>query len=334
MRKRILIIGAVYSLLIGILCWYILSPENAEWLRVETPSGALQNHQLNLRITLTKPEPGMYLSVDLHWMTNEKVTHGYLTGIKPIKIKKDKTVYDISITFKAEGNARFIFPVVFLSRDGSWITHTKAAESEPIPLLRSNLEASFSPLETKRTNDITKPKAAVYTESAPLRFVVAGLWLAVALITISMRKHLNIKMITTAAVITALWEACNTSSLSGNALRYIAWFIKAYNDRREPQQISTILIFISFALISFFLVYALYKKGTMIIWLSFLVFWSVSLLRILSLHEVDTLFSKTIAQLPIGQLIRLAASFLCLAAILIKVFVSAHRKQNSSAQCL
>ncbi len=326
MRKIKFILSLFFALSIGTFCWHILSPKNADWLKIETPSGAIQNQQFNIRITLLKPEPGMYLSADLHWLTGEKISHGFLSGITPVKITGDKTVYDLSIPVKGKELEGSVSPVVFISSDGTWSRHTKAAEVEPVPVLNLTEDKAFSSMDVKSAHDITKYQKALSQESASLRFIVAGIWFAVAAAAITLSSHLNTKMIAVTAAASALWEVFNISIISGKALRYIAWIFKAYYYRREPQLIITVSIVIIFAMLTLYLIISQFKKINIIIWISFLTFWTVSLLRVLSLHEIDSILSKTFAGFEYGQIIRLTASSVSLSAIFFRFFTTPERR--------
>lgn len=321
-------LAVCYVVLISLFCWYLISSGNAKWLRVESPSGALQGVNYIVRVTIADPDSEMYLAVDLHWMNAEKSSLGYLSGTKSVKISSNKNVYEFSVPVPPDKNAAYIFPVIYLSKGGSWNDRISAAETEPVPVLMSVDKSTGIHFVQQKTRNIDKQIKMPKPESFPLSIAISVIWLAASLIALLKRKRYRTGLIAAAAFTSSAWEILGSSAAIGKILRYIAWTTGIYYDRHAPQQILTVIIIIIFAVVSFYLLNSIRRLLKNLPWICISVFWGIVILQIVSLHETDRLLSATIAGIQGGQILRLAASVICLAAIFYSIHSGNIRNQN------
>lgn len=299
-----------------LICVYILMPGNADWLCVETPSYAVPGINFIVKVKLKNPEPGLMLGVDLHRMNDKKDSLGCFSVSRSSEVKDNKTVYDFSIPVPRDKDASYIFPVIILSRDGSWPGRVKAAENEPVPVRLSEQIPARIILEQRKTRDTGEKVTQFIPESDTLCFITAALWGVLAMMLLIKRNlHLS-PVLPLAAAVSAVWEGLSSSTVIAVYLRGIALHSGAYSLRREPQQFLTIIIILSCTAVIIYLFYAIHKSHLKVLLICLTGFWSISLLRILSLHEIDRLLTLIIAGIQTGQLLRLAAAALSVAVFL------------------
>ena len=326
MKRTSGIIVAVCLLIIsGYFCRYLLTSGNVKWLSVETQQTASREYPFTVKVILTSPENGQYLSVNLHWMDDNKRSHGYITGFKPVRIFSDKNVYEISGDVPFKDRASYIFPVIFISPDGRWDNQIASVYTDPLPLIYNNM-SPHSGMELRHAHDLRDKKIYVqHPESLPIRFIIAGVWFAIAAVSFGGRSHSRTRFFIFASFISGLWEALDASMVTARTMRYIARYSGTYSERHEPQQVLTVIIL--FTIVSLFLysISHIRKSEKVIRIMAITVFWGISLFRIFSLHEMDMELSKTIAGIQAGQMLRLTAAITCFAVTIIMFYKTKRR---------
>ena len=330
MNRKFIIISLCYLISISIICRYALSSKNADWLIVGTPSHALCENSFDVSVTLLNPQPGMYLSVDLHWMTSDKESNGYLSGTKPVMITAGRKVYDFSVPVTRAEKAAYIFPVIILSREGTWNSRISAAEMEPVSVTNSGKVTYDSTLSQRSVKDTSGNEIFTRNESVHFRFLITGIWFAAVVLYTIKRKNLGTTSIAITAFISSLWEGLNAGWLLENSLRIITTHAGAYGERHEPQQIVSVFILIAIGIFSIYLISTLTNMLKILSWICLSVFWCISILQIISLHEIDELLYSTFIGLEIGQMIKLAASFVFLAITVNTIRSDKKRSENYS----
>jgi len=329
MRRIYLTASACYIVLIVVICRTVIFSGNADWVQIKSHSPAYINHPFKIVVTLLKPEDGTKLSVDLHWMNSDKITRGYLTGVKPANITADKPVYEFSIPVTKSEAAGYIFPVIYITRDGSWNSRIAAASCDPVPVTGIVDKSTPQTLQVNKARDIAARTVRSGDESTLLRLITAMIFFSITAIFILKYTGLKVRLVTVSAVISGIWEALNASTLSGNALRKIALLTGIYGGRREPQQLLTIAVVILLATVAIYIVLKLRNAGEVTSLFCLSIYWGVSFMQLISLHDIDIVLSKTIFGIvQTGQLIRFAAS---LVFLFITIYPSAsHNIENTN----
>jgi len=317
--------AALCSVTAILICVYILMTGNADWLTIETPSYAVPGTNFIVKVKLINPEQGLMLGVDLHHMDNEKNTRGCFSVGRPLEIKDNESVYYFSVPVPCRGNTSYIFPVITLSKDGSWSGRVKAAESEPVPVQLSGQVPDRIILMQRKTRDTGEKVSRIIHESDILSFVTAALWAAFAVMLLIKRNMHFSPLLTLTSAVSAVWEGSGSSTAIALYLRGIALHAGAYSLRREPQQILTFIIILACAAVIIYLFSVFHKSHITIILICFTIFWSISLLRIFSLHEIDRILTLTIAGIQTGQLIRLACAVLS-ATTFLHIIINSRRE--------
>ena len=308
------LILAAYAFLAVLVARQVLEFGDAKWLKVKMHASAFGDAPLQLEISLKKPVEGLYLRVDLHWMDESKKSRGYYAGSKAVQVSAKTAVYPFSYSLEKGDSAAFVFPVAYLSRDGTWGKRVKIAIGTPVPILRSKGPSGPLPLLTNRAQDVVEQPAPPRTESLPLRLLTAGIWLLVAIIPLVGQKRPRNLWLAAAALSCSLWEAFRLDTLVASGLRYFAWQDGWYLERRGPQY------FISFIVLGIMLVLAIVlfvrsrRPSLALAWLAISAFWGIALLRVLSLHELDAVLARSLYGFQAGQLVNVVFSLLCLGA--------------------
>lgn len=311
-------------------CWHILSSDGPEWLRVQTPGTASRDYPFTIKVILTKPEPGTFLDVNLHWMDGNKISHGYLSGGRTVMISGNRYIYETSLKVPVNEQASYVFPVIFLSHDGTWGNKFAAAIVEPVPVSTDGPEHSDLQMKTRQSHDFFQHEPVLQPESRKLRFIIAGLWFTVAFIGFAGCRRIHTGGIAAMALLSAGWELFNSSAVIAGMLRNLAYGMRFYNERKEPQQVITILIIIATVALVLHLVSSALKPDKIIQITAITVFWGISVASLLSLHKIDTVLSKSVAGIQAGQLSRLAAALACLAAIIFSIIFRGKKVRVSS----
>lgn len=324
MKRRIVLTALCCILPATFLCLYLLKSDRAKWLHVETSRFAVKGDEFRVRVTLETPEPGLYLGADIHGMNGEKKSYGYISGSRQVPVTADKKVYDLSIPVPLTADPFFIFAVIVLSRDGTWGGRISAADTGPIPVKTGGGGDGLTELVHQKTRDIALQPYTAKTESIPAAIVIAITWLAAAAWAISTRQPFSSSVFAAAAVISSAWEVLNCSTAAGNILRLAAQGTGLYSGRHIPQQILSSVIILGLAVSAVYIINSGRRLRTVLPWICVAVYWGISSLQVLSLHEADTLLSADIAGIHAGQLLKLAAAVVCL------LFFPSARKNNST----
>ncbi len=311
-----------------LLIRHILTSDEAEWLAVETPSYASPGLNFKVRVLLKDTEPGLRLSVDLHRINEHSESSVCISVSRPVEITSEKTIYEFSLPIPHNTQASYIFPVIILSEDGTWTNRIKAAESEAIPV--NFLPEKNTPviLKQRKTRNTAEQTMQIQQESGKLSFLISVLWLAVALTAFINRRRYSQIILFLTSIASSAWEALDSSTAIVNTLRHIAMQSGIYDIRREPQQILTIVIIVTAAGFSFYMLHSMKNLFKAVPLICIAIFWSIALLRTLSLHEIDRLLSITIAGVQSGQIIRLSASITCLAAVICIIKIQGKSEQH------
>ncbi|HPJ35618.1 MAG TPA: hypothetical protein PK358_12330 [Spirochaetota bacterium] len=328
MKFKLIITAFCCIIITGLISLYINSSGDAEWLQVETPSCVSYKKPFSIRVTLFNPEPGMIIGADIHGSDKAGVSRGFLSGVKNQKVTCGKAVYEFSINVPEYLSVEYVFPVIVLSEDGTWEKRVSAAEGEPVPVIKTMDEITSLHLKKMKLKNTAEGKVRAMPESAELSILISIIWFAVSVITVIYKTGGRAYLFPAASIVSAVWELSGCSDALAAAFRYTALKHGLYISRHAPQQyFSIIIIFLFIAVLLYLLLFAKRNCGLVLL-LCFSIFWSVAFLRVLSLHQIDRLFSFTVSEIPMGQAIRLAASSVCLAAVII-IFLRERRRAVS-----
>lgn len=299
------------------MSWSLLKPDEADWLRVKTPSTALRGQTFPIEVKLLKGETGRYLSADLHWMNGDRESRGYLAGSKAQEIVEDKSVYNFEVTVPDQKEAAYVFAVIYISAQGSWGTQVNTASLKPTPVVKEVGEKGGRVIKTQGANRFKRNRGIMPIETGALHYMTVAVWFAVSLLALTIRKSRHSRWIAIAGFVSGIWELSNVSIILGNFLRKLTSYAGIYTDRRGPQVFMTLLLMILLAMLAFYLISKVNHTGKTVAWIAMVIFWGISFLRLFSLHEVDSLLTKSFAGADLWQLIELSSALVCLFSVII-----------------
>jgi hypothetical protein len=161
--------GAFLGILaLGAVFWWGLDrlEPQADWLRVDTPRFAFAGQPLPLRVHLAPLAEPAFLCADLHWAIKRDGTEGFLATGGAVPVGKEGGTFDFNIRVVPRTGLRFVNGIIYLSRTGTWDSHTAVATTDLIAV-RSNLEnEQESSLETTRMRPLADRPNEVPTSTA------------------------------------------------------------------------------------------------------------------------------------------------------------------------
>ena len=325
-KSRLISAGCLLAAIFS--CWYLLNPANARWLKIERSPVAVPGQNFKVRVILTKADPGLYLGADLHGITSDGLSTGYLCGARQVKVTAGTNVYEFSIPVPMNKKIFYLFPVIILSRDGTWQGRILTAHGETVTLCPHCSPDQYIKPEPAAAHETEYRAAEKKSASRATGIATALAWIIAAITAAFPGKVKVSRAITAVALVSFLWEVLNSSSMIAHTLRIIAEESGLYGARRIPQQILAVAVIIILAAAAAYLISSEIKMNTVVAVISISVYWAVSSLKILSLHETDLLLEADIAGTNSGQLVKLAAAILCLSAGLIRIKTVNNREKS------
>lgn len=297
-----------------LLCLYLLTAGDAAWLRIETSHVAIAGEDFRVRVTLIKPEPGLYLGSDMHGMTDKGESTGYISGGKQVQVIAGKNIYEYSIPVPINKTTAYIFPVVVLSRDGNWNGRIRAADTCAIPVAMQGSRNDLVNFTNRKAREIELRESAAEPEPRLPAMAISVTWLAAAITAALSGKKSRTGWIAAAAITASLWELLSSSTILAGTLRDAAHGIGIYSSRLVPQQALTAAVIILLAAAAVYLLSSGLELFSVLAWTGIAVYSCISLLQVFSLHEIDRLLSADIEGIHAGQIFKLAAALVCLCA--------------------
>lgn len=307
----------VYALLVFDLCRRVVTFNDVPWLKVETQESAYAGNAFAVRVTLREPAEGVFLRVDLHGIDVDGKTLGYHSRGKTQPIVEGTRVYDFQCPVHDDPSTAMVFPVVYLTRDGSWAKRIRVANATAAPVVRTFGAPEISRLYRVGVRDPSREAHVVQPEAKPLSWLVAGLWFSVAVLGVTSSSSRHARLFALAAAMAGTWELLAASERLAAVLRAAASAYGWYLDRRGPQGLLTLVAMLAMLVAGVAPVLFLRSFRRTVLWLSMLTFWGLAVLRLLSFHELDAVLSQSIFGLQVGQLARAASACGCLIVVLL-----------------
>ncbi len=300
-----------YAVFAVLLLSRLLDTGQARWLVLEMPSTAYRSQELKVKVSLDDPGQDLFLRVDLHWIGKDRASSGYFAGSIPVKVTGRKQVVEFSYPMALAETRDFVFPVAYLSPDGSWGKRVKTAHGMAVQVLDGNPVTTPVPSVRNPAQDAQAPPVIYTSESLLLRLATAGIWLMAAILG---RKHRFQGGILYGALAASLWEASRLDKLGSRALRRLAWQGGWYFQRQGVQFLAVMLILATLLGLVVFLYLRFYKTCSAPAILSLTAFWGMASLRVLSLHDFDSLISESVLGFQLGQVAGLIVALLFFSA--------------------
>jgi hypothetical protein len=183
-------LGLILLVAAAAAVWWGLdrSEPRAGWLRVEAPRRAVAGQPLPVRVHLAPQSEAGYLCADLHWGASRDASMGYLASGGNRAVGKEGGTFDFEIVVLPRAGLRFVNGIIYLSRKGSWQTHTLVAGTEAIPVVSDTAAKQQLPLEQLHVQPLAQD-LHVRPRPAPIpRLLTALLFLAATVVAWGARQ--------------------------------------------------------------------------------------------------------------------------------------------------
>ncbi len=316
MKRIHLVLFAVGLLLVAAGTWWALTRPKppADWLRVEAPARIAAGETVTLRVTPLGLESGLFLSLDLHGMSDRHRPLRTVGQGRSQRIHANGETLEFRITVSTRRDLAEVHAIIYVSPNGRWTDRIRVAKSEPIPIKASAAsDERLRPLHThEHTPDPEIPRVELYT----LRWLLVMLWFVIAGVLVARLKTYSDKAQrarTLALIVTCLAillsEIFHLEPLASDAARQFALNYGFYDGRLLPQQIAIVaIVVVAFSLTLFIL----FKARNRRLVIGILAHAAIATTAILSSHETDRLLYATLGGAPVEQLAKFAAVSLTL----------------------
>ena len=208
-KSRLISAGCLLAAIFS--CWYLLNPANARWLKIERSPVAVPGQNFKVRVILTKADPGLYLGADLHGITSDGLSTGYLCGARQVKVTAGTNVYEFSIPVPMNKKIFYLFPVIILSRDGTWQGRILTAHGETVTLCPHCSPDQYIKPEPAAAHETEYRAAEKKSASRATGIATALAWIIAAITAAFPGKVKVSRAITAVALVSFLWEVLNSS---------------------------------------------------------------------------------------------------------------------------
>lgn len=178
----------VYGLSLAALAlatWRVLDQAGpqARWVAAEAPAQAALHQPFPIRLQLRDAAATIgQLRVDLHGFSPQGKPQRFLTRAGAVPLQPGITDYTFTATLPAGQPLGSINVVVFVTPDGQWSTHTRAAYSDRIPILTTPSGPASPALRPLRLHSVDTSPSRTPEPSAAGRIVLGCLLASAALL--------------------------------------------------------------------------------------------------------------------------------------------------------
>ena len=320
--------GLLLLLAAAVAIWWGLNraERRPDWLRVEAPRAAVVGRPFRVRLYLGPlPEAG-FVSVDLHYSTAHDTPMQYLCASDTKPVGQEGGIFEFDIPVPPREGMRFLMGVVCITRTGNWRDHTRAANTDFIPIASATETAAPWRLEPLGLQPEGTSPANTAARS-PVPRILTGLLFLAAVIAATTRgapaKASNSgpgaavrwwQGLVVLLALACLWELLGLENWLGNRARALVSARDLYYERGMVQK-----VVISATVAAAFLVLPLIlrvPRAYRLVLAALALYLLVALVNLISLHSVDRVASLTWHGVSVARAIKLA----CVATILLALY--------------
>lgn len=288
-------------LLIGFtfVVWYGLDrlEPHADWLSVETVAKVQAGGVLPIRVKILPQKQPCKMSIDLHWAIQRGKSQGYLISGGTVSVGSEGGSFDFNIKVPPKNGLNYVWAVIFLSPNGSWLNHTLLARTDLIPVKVTNGQSELIPVkvfgteEVKKTSLKQKPHWLPQLVTALLFFGAGGLWHKSKPPSAgSIHPEITPRLwgiLSLALLCAGLWELFGLEIVLGHKARTLAKALEFYGSRYSFQKIVVSVVAAGSTL---FLVWMIKFRPVYPFWMScFGIYLGIAFVNLLSLHALDAI---------------------------------------------
>lgn len=302
------------------LTWWLIKrgPLPSTWLRVEIPAQAVIGRNFPVTVVLHDGPADQLLGVDLHWRNSREEFRGTLSGSVPQRTSGGQRAYTFNLSLPARDGLAYIYGVIYVSPTGRWNDRTRACTFEPVAVTAS-LDPRKSQLRRQAVaHDLNLQLALKRRDSEVVRWGSVALLAIAGLICARLlhRERANESgpvaevptrwgWLALACLLVALWEATTAESVVGNMLRHFAIGHGWYEQRRFFQELLTTAVIVASTGVATAALRRARVQPASLVFCAADVYWRVSAVSFISLHDADAWLATPVLGLPVVQLVKL-----------------------------
>ena len=321
LRHAPLLVGL---LVVATVSWILIgrTANRSKWLQVEIPEQVVRGGRVPLTLTLKAPPPAGLLRVDLHWKDSRRESRGLLSTARPQLIRADESTYCFDLPVPSRPAPDYVYGVIYVSPTGRWAERTRTCTFEPIVVSPTIDPAKLGKSRRIAAYDQHPGPPPKRQDSRGVRWISSLLWSLAGILCWRVRwlrwrnpsslahpDTVRWSWLTLACLLAAAWEASTGEMMLGDLLRKFAISHDWYNGRRHLQEGLTVIV-IAVAMVC--AVVALrrdHAQPVSLVFSSADVYWSVSAVSFISLHDADAWLATPLFTIPVVQVVKLAAAF-------------------------
>jgi len=283
------------------------------WLRVSAPPVASTDRPFVAEVTLSAPEAGAYITLDLHGYDTSGNRLGTVAVGPPQATQPGTHAYVFSLNLRNDPPPARVFAVAYLSHDTTWASHFAVATSHPFtvappgaPLVPAS-DLPLFPSENDPARIVPHPLSA--------RLALGTLWLVAAVLAMRLRTTAA-RWLAATLLALALLETIAASAQLAEHARETARTLGLYEQRRPWQQAASAAALVTLGALTAFVLHRLRSSPLRNAALWAAAGFVVLAATALSLHEIDRLLAPMIGHWPAAAWIRAAAAAATILALI------------------
>ncbi len=339
MRRALSLAILATLLLVGLLAAGLVArtllPARAPWLSVKAPTAAVRGRPFRIVARLARPEPGSYLTADLHAEDSARRYLGYVAGAPVQRVVPGRRVYSFDIIVPDRGGLSYVEALLYLSKGGDWGSRVSSARLDPVPIQDSLSVVDGLRLRPAAAYPITEGASPSLSyslpESIPWRIAASLAWAACAALCLAAPRGRRSVPLGIASLLACAWEAVAPAGAISEAFRSLAGVEGWYILRSAPQRFmdgAALAVGICGAILVIRATILSRRTDRGLAWLALCAYAGIAFLVIVSHHGTDALFARPVAGIPAGQAGRLSCAALASAAL----FIGAAARRRDSGE--
>lgn len=310
---RTRVIPAIFVTFVAAVALLVFRREpEAAWLRVDAPSVIVVDEPFIATVTLLEPADGAFLDFDLHGKDARKSSLRVVAAGQTQAISGGQRTFRFPLVLRERPDVARVHAVIYLSRSEQWSDAFRVASSDSIDVIRGTPSAADIVLRPLMVHDQKEDPAIEVANPPLLRATIVALWLGAGGVAAAASRRsapaTAAGLFIVLCVVLAAWEALAAGTWIADQARPLARTAGLYEERRTVQQVTTVALAGVFGLLAAVGLRRSRRQFSGLALAGMALYAVVSLVDMLSLHEVDRLLATKIGVWPLAGVLRLTGA--------------------------
>jgi hypothetical protein len=310
---RTRVIPAIFVTLVAAVALLVFRREpEASWLRVDAPSVIVVGEPFIATVTLLEPADGAFLALDLHGTDLRKSSLRVVAAGQTQAIVGGQRTFRFPLVLRERQDVARVQAVIYLSRSEQWSDAFRVARSDSLDVIRGSPRPADIVLRPLTVHDQKEDPAIEVANPPLLRMAIVALWLgAGGVAATAWRRSAPATvagLFVVLCLVLAAWEALAAGTWIADQARPLARAAGLYEDRRIVQQVTTVALAGVLGLLAAVGLQRSRRHFPGLALAGMALYVVVSLVDMLSLHEVDRLLATKIGVWPLAGVLRLTGA--------------------------